>query len=71
MELRVDELILYVRTERKSRNDTERMNHMEDSREIQDTESICSGKLSHVLSQPVVIPSPWYMEFAWYIGKRF
>ena len=31
---------------------------MNDSRECQDTESNCSGKLSHVPSQPTVVPSP-------------
>ena len=36
----------------------ERMNCMNDSREFQDVESICSGKLSHVPSQPAVVPSP-------------
>ena len=36
----------------------ERMNCMSDSREFQDVESICSGKLSHVPSQPAVVPSP-------------
>ena len=36
----------------------ERMSYMNDSREFQDVESICSGRLSHVLSQPTVVPSP-------------
>ena len=36
----------------------ERMNCMNDSREFQDVESICSGKLSHVPSQLAVVPSP-------------
>ena len=31
------------------------MNYMNDSREIQDVESICSGKLSNVLSQPAIV----------------
>ena len=31
---------------------------MSDSGESQDTESICSGKLSHVSLQPAVVPSP-------------
>ena len=35
----------------------ERMNHMKDSRELQDVESTCSGKLSHVPSHPAVVPS--------------
>ena len=30
---------------------------MNDSKEFQDIESICSGKLSHVPSQPAVVPS--------------
>ena len=30
---------------------------MNDSREIQDVESICSGKLSHVPSHPAIVPS--------------
>ena len=34
------------------------MSHMNDSREFQDVESVCSGKLSHVPSQPAVVPSP-------------
>ena len=36
----------------------ERMNYMNDSREFEDAESICSGKLSHVPSQPAGVPSP-------------
>ena len=36
----------------------ERVNDMNDSREFQDFESICSGKLSHVPSQLAVVPSP-------------
>ena len=36
----------------------ERMSYMNDSRECQDVESICSGRLSHVLSQRAVVPSP-------------
>ena len=35
----------------------ERMNYMNDSREFQDVEAICSGKLSHVPSQPAIVPS--------------
>ena len=35
----------------------ERMNQMNDSREFHDVESICSGKLSYVPTQPVVVPS--------------
>ena len=35
----------------------ERMNYMSDSSELQDVESICSAKLSHVPSQPAVVPS--------------
>ena len=35
----------------------ERVNCMNDSRESQDLESICSGKLSHVPSEPTVVPS--------------
>ena len=30
---------------------------MNDSRDFQDIESICCGKVSHVPSQPVVVPS--------------
>ena len=30
---------------------------MSDSRELQDVESICSGKLSHVPSQPAIVRS--------------
>ena len=36
----------------------ERVYSSNDSREFQDVESICSGKLSHVPSQPAVVPSP-------------
>ena len=36
----------------------ERMIFVNDSEECQDKESICTGKLSHVPSQPVVVPSP-------------
>ena len=36
----------------------ERVNCMNDSREFQDVESICSRKLCHVPSQPAVITSP-------------
>ena len=36
----------------------EKVNFLNDSTEFQDTESICSGKkLSHVPSQPAVVPS--------------
>ena len=33
------------------------MNFLNDSREIQDVESICTGRLSHVPSQPAIVPS--------------
>ena len=36
----------------------ERVIYMNGSREFQDIESICSGKLSHAPSQPAVAPSP-------------
>ena len=36
----------------------DRMNHMNDSREFQDVQSICSEKLSHVFSQSAIVPSP-------------
>ena len=35
----------------------EQMNPMNDSGEFQDVESNCSGRLSHVSSQPVMTPS--------------
>ena len=35
----------------------ERMNYLNESRECQDVESICSGKLSNVFSQPAIVPS--------------
>ena len=35
----------------------ERMNLMSDFVEFQDVNSICSGKLSHVPSQPAIVPS--------------
>ena len=34
------------------------VNLMNDSREFQDVESVCSGKLSHVPSQTAIVPSP-------------
>ena len=34
----------------------EQMNFMNDSGDFQDVESNCSGRLSHVSSQPVMIP---------------
>ena len=34
------------------------MNYMKDSREFHDVESIRSGKLFHVPSQPAFVPSP-------------
>ena len=40
----------------------ERMNFLNGSKEFQDIESICSGKLSHVPSQPAVVPSPRAMS---------
>ena len=36
----------------------ENMHSMNDSREFQDFQSICSGKLSHVPSQPAIVPCP-------------
>ena len=36
----------------------DRVNLMNDSTEFQDVESMCSGKLSHVPSQPAIVPSP-------------
>ena len=36
----------------------ERVNYMSGSRDFQDIESTCSGKLSHVPGQPAVVPSP-------------
>ena len=36
----------------------ERVNCMNDSREFQDVDLICSRKLSHVPSQPAVVPRP-------------
>ena len=36
----------------------QRENLMNDSGEFQDVASACSGKLSHVPSQPAVVPSP-------------
>ena len=36
----------------------ERVNFMNDSREFQEIESICSGKFSHVPSQRAVAPRP-------------
>ena len=39
----------------------ERVNLMNDSGEFKDVESACSGRLSHVPSQPAVVPSPLCM----------
>ena len=39
-----------------------RKTFLNDSKEYQDLESICSGKLSHVPSQPAVVPSPRAMS---------
>ena len=36
----------------------DKVNYMNDSREFQDVESASSSRLSHVPSQPVIIPSP-------------
>ena len=36
----------------------ERVNLTNDSREFQDVESVCSGRLSHVPRQPAIVPSP-------------
>ena len=33
------------------------MNYMNDSREFQDVESICSGQKSNVPRQPILVPS--------------
>ena len=51
----------------------ERMKYMNDSGELQDVESICSGKLSRVPSQPAIVPSLCGMlsRDQWCIGKRF
>ena len=35
-----------------------RMNYTSDSRQLQEKEAICSGKWSHIPSQPAVFPSP-------------
>ena len=35
----------------------ERMNCVNDAEEFKDVESICSGKLYHVPSQPAIVPS--------------
>ena len=35
----------------------DRVNYLNDSREFQDVESVCSGKLSHVPSQSAVVSS--------------
>ena len=40
----------------------ERMKFMNDSKEFQDVESICNGKLSHVPSYAAVVPSPRAMS---------
>ena len=60
------------------------VNCVNDSRDFKDAESVRSGP-SHVPSQPALLPRyrdpggllsrnnqpPRYLEFAWYIGKRF
>ena len=40
----------------------ERMYYMNDSEEVQDIESMCSGKSPHVPSQPAVVQSPRAMS---------
>ena len=59
------------------------VDHMNDSREFQDVESICNGKTiprsqstsncskSLAYAEPRPKPPTWYMELAWYIGHRF
>ena len=60
----------------------EQMDSMSDSGEFQDVEPNCCGRLSHVSSQPEMIPSSrsllsrdevaaWYMESVWSTGERF
>ena len=66
-ELRVDEFPLFKLREShvtiqeltsQIRELQERVNDMNDSREFQDIESTCRGKLSHVPSQLAAVPSP-------------
>ena len=57
-ELQREEVTLPYRISlHKYRELQERMNYVNDSGEFQDVESICSGKLSHVPSQPAFVPS--------------
>ena len=61
----------------------EQMHSMIDSGDFQDVESNKSGRLSHVSSQPAMIPSSrsllsrdkktaaWHMQSIWITGKRF
>ena len=60
----------------------EQMNSMNDSGDFQDVETYCSGRLSHVSSQPAMIPIsrslpsrdkglPLDTESIWSTGKRF
>ena len=89
-EQRIDEVC--AKSHRKSRDNSqltsqlqqmqEQMNSMNDPGEFQEVEANCGGRLSHVSSQHVMIPSsrsmlsrdkrlPLYMESMWITGKRF
>ena len=65
-ELRIDEFSRHdLRESQSTKNELtsqieelqERVKNMNDSREFQDVESICSDNLSHVPSQPAIVPS--------------
>ena len=57
-EMRIDEFSRREEVTSQIQELQERMNFTNDSREFQDVESICSGRLSHVLGRPAVVPSP-------------
>ena len=65
-EIRIDEFSGYElrgchATIQELTSQVQELNYMNDSREFQDVESICGGKLSHVPSQPAIVPSLYGM----------
>ena len=61
-ELRQSHATIQELTSHKYRSRRKRKTFLNDSGGFQDLESICSGKLSHVPSQPPVVPSPRAMS---------
>ena len=48
----------FIVTELTAQVQEDKVRSMSDSREFQDFESVCSSRLSHVPSQPVIVSSP-------------